>query len=168
MEENIFKPDCIRTFTGKYVNAFNPDYTTIDIIDVAHSLSMQCRFGGHLPNFYSVAQHSIICSELVPDEYKLTALLHDSTEFSLMDIPKPVKLRLKEYNDIEDNLMKHLANIFGFIYPLPKIIKEVDTIMLHREWNALMLRNAPFSHVLLNQREAKEEFLRVYNQLKKK
>lgn len=47
--ENLYTTDCIRTSSGQYVNVFNPDPNTIKIEDIAHSLSMQCRFGGHLP-----------------------------------------------------------------------------------------------------------------------
>ncbi len=76
MTENLYTPDCIRTFSGQYVNVFAPDPDTILIEDIAHALSQQCRFGGHLPEFYSVAQHCVICALAVPPEHALSALLH--------------------------------------------------------------------------------------------
>jgi len=139
MDENLFLPDCIRTFTGKYVNVFDPDPATIDIIDIAHALAKEQRWGNHLSKNYSVAQHSIICSELVPTENKFTALMHDSTEAYLRDLCSPIKKKLIGYKDLENSLMKHLADIFGFEYPLPERVKEADAFMLKREWNALML-----------------------------
>lgn len=164
--EDLFMKDCIRTFSGKYVNVFNPDPKTIDIIDVAHALSKEQRFGNHLPKNYSVAQHCIICSELVPNENKYTALMHDVTEAYIKDLSKPIKLRMKEYNEIENNLMEFLSGVFGFQYPLPDKVKEVDLFMLKREWNSLMLGNEPFNYVLMNQAKAKQEFLQTYKSLK--
>ena len=48
MKENLYTKDCIRTFTGIYMNVFNPTSEMICIEDIAHSLSLQCRFAGHL------------------------------------------------------------------------------------------------------------------------
>ena len=56
MKENLYTPNCIRTFTGLYMNVFNPKPDMICIEDIAHALSQQPRFGGHLPRMYSVAQ----------------------------------------------------------------------------------------------------------------
>lgn len=166
--DELFKTDCIRTFTGKSVNVFNPKPEMFDIIDIAHSLSRQCRFGGHLPRFFSVAQHSIICAELAPIKNKFTALMHDATEFALMDIPSPIKKRMPDYEEIENNLMKALSGKFGFQYPLPEKVKEIDMFMLKREWNSLMLGNEPFNYVLLSQSQAKIKFLQTFKELSKK
>lgn len=137
--ENLYTPDCIRTVTGKYVNVFDPDPDTICIEDIAHSLSHQCRFGGHLPVFYSVAEHSLACCALAKTEHKLEALLHDASEAYLLDIPKPIKNRLPDYKTIEDNLMRVIAEKFGFPYPLSSYVKDVDKFALESEWEMLML-----------------------------
>jgi len=80
--------DCIRTFTGKWMDVFNPTADMIDIRDIAHALACTPRFAGHLPKFYSVAQHSIMCYDMVDKEFELVALLHDASEAYLLDIPK--------------------------------------------------------------------------------
>ncbi|HAL7474263.1 TPA: deoxyribonucleoside 5-monophosphate phosphatase [Escherichia coli] len=65
----------IKTFSGKhfYYDRINKD--DIDINDIAVSLSNICRFAGHLSHFYSVAQHAVLCSQLVPQEFAFEALI---------------------------------------------------------------------------------------------
>lgn len=140
MIENLYTPDCIRTFSGQYVNVFDPDPDTILIEDIAHALSQQCRFGGHLPEFYSVAQHSVLCAVAVPPEHALAALLHDASEAYMLDIPSPIKNRLPDYKKYEDNLMQVIAKKFGFQYPLHEEVKQADKLLLEWEWDVLMLK----------------------------
>lgn len=165
--ENLFTPDCIRTYTGKYVNVFNPTPDMFDIVDIAHALSKEQRFGNHLNDNYSVAQHSIICSEMAPVENKFTALCHDFSEAFLKDLPKPIKLKMPEYEKVEDNLMLCLSKKFGFQYPLPERVKEIDLFMLKREWNSLMLSNEKFGWNLMSQSTAKRKFMEAYKKLSK-
>ena len=168
IKENLFATDCIRTFTGIYVNVFEPKPEMFCIEDIAHSLSQQCRFNGHLTHFYSVAEHSILCAGYVKYESKLAALLHDASEAYLLDIPSPVKKRLSNYKEIEHKLMECIAIKFGFEYPLTKDIKKVDEIILKTEWNELMLNdnnNNMFS--CYSPKQAEAIFIRTFNQLKK-
>ena len=60
------KETFIRTFTGKRFDYLTATVDDIDIEDIANALSNVCRFNGHLPEFYSVAQHSVLCSLIVP------------------------------------------------------------------------------------------------------
>lgn len=163
--ENLYAIDCIRTYTGIYMNVFEPTPEMISIEDIAHSLSMQCRFGGHLPFFYSVAQHSLVVSKYVSKENKLAALLHDASEAYLMDIPRPIKMRLPDYKDIEDNLMKKIAEKFGFEYPLCDEIKKADDAVLQLEWDILMIGEYKLkdSRIL-----TEHEFLTTFSNLKNK
>ncbi len=140
MKENLYTPDCIRTVSGIYVNVFDPKPEMFVIEDIAHSLSHQCRFGGHPVEFYSVAQHSVMCAMFIGEENRLAALLHDASEAYLLDIPSPIKVRLPEYKAIEDNLMRVIAQKFGFAYPLNPEVKMVDKQMLEWEWKHLIIR----------------------------
>jgi len=81
----------IQSFTGKQVFPLNLKPEQIDVRDIAHALSLKCRFTGHVKHFYSVGQHTILGSRLVPDEFKLPFLLHEVSEVYLPDIAKPIK-----------------------------------------------------------------------------
>lgn len=162
-EENSYTPNCIRTFAGIYVNVFDPTPEMFTIEDIAHSLSMQPRFGGHYPVFYSVADHCLNCAHLIKErELKLCALLHDASEAYLLDLPKPIKMNIPQYNEIEDKLMKVIAAKFDFPYPLPQAVKDIDKQMLEWEWD-MWMRKETFminkrTHTKLDFRQMAEFF----------
>ncbi len=62
------KSTWMQTCTGQKVDPFNPDPDTINIEDIAHHLSMLCRFTGAVKKFYSVAEHSWLLSRFVSPE----------------------------------------------------------------------------------------------------
>lgn len=67
----------IQTLSGKQFDYLSATIDDIDIEDIAVALSNICRFSGHLPEFYSVAQHSVLCSQLVSPEFAFEALMHN-------------------------------------------------------------------------------------------
>jgi hypothetical protein len=154
----------IRTVSGVWFNAFKPTIDMVNIEDIAHALSFQCRFGGHLPRFFSVAQHSIFTSLIVPEEHKLAALMHDASEAYLLDIPRPVKNKLSNYKDIEDGLMTVIAFKYGFQWPLHEDVKKADEIMLQKEWNEIML-GKPTDIEFFSPDHAKKMFIHEFNKL---
>ena len=102
----------IQTSSGRWFNPFEPDPEQIDPGDIARALANVCRFGGHTRAFYSVAQHSVIVSELVEErggdvEDVFAALMHDATEAYLGDMPHPIKHRSPlgaAFKEAEDRL----------------------------------------------------------------
>lgn len=50
----------ITTVSGIHFDPVNPHEELIDIIDIAHALSMICRANGHTRIFYSVLLRSIL------------------------------------------------------------------------------------------------------------
>lgn len=165
LEENLYTPDCIRTFTGKYVNLFEPDPETICIEDIAHSLAGLVRWNAHTLERFSVAQHSLIGADLAEDPHKFAVLMHDGSEGYLGDVTSPLKRRLSEYKTIEDKFMRMLADKYGFEYPFHPHVKEVDARMCRMEWHTLMLERGQTFEVYSPQK-AKVFFMKRFEELK--
>jgi len=98
--DDAFLPTC----TGRRVNILNPRPEDIDIEDIAQALSHTCRFAGHVPAFYSVAQHSLLASELLDARTALWGLLHDAAEAYLHDLTRPLKRVLAATPENSDRL----------------------------------------------------------------
>jgi len=81
----------METISGRRMDLLNPDPDQIDIEDIAHQLGIIPRFTGATRFPYSVAQHSLYVSMLVPDHLKLPALLHDAHEPYIGDLSTPLK-----------------------------------------------------------------------------
>ena len=78
--------DWMQTYTGERFWPLDPRIEDIHIRDISMALGKLCRYGGHTIFFYSVAEHSVLVSEYVPEEYALWGLLHDASEAYLSDI----------------------------------------------------------------------------------
>jgi uncharacterized protein len=131
--DKLYTERTIKTFSGIYVDVFEPKPEMFVIKDIAHGLSMMPRWGGHYPWFLSVAEHSRSVA-YETDGDKLEALMHDASEAYLMDIPKPIKKNMPEYKAIEDGVMMVIAEKFGFQYPLSEETKKADKFELEEEW----------------------------------
>lgn len=132
--------DWIQTFTGQKFYPLDPREDEIDILDIAHSLSMQCRFAGHCSEFYSIAEHCCHLYDWIDDDLKFEALLHDASEAYLVDIPRPVKNYLPDYKAYELALEKVIARKYGLNFPFHPKVKEGDNRILFDE--KVMLPNS--------------------------
>lgn len=133
---NEYQGHWITTFTGKKFHYLAPLENEIDIRDIAHALSLTCRFGGHCSKFYSVAEHSILVAEQVIPELKLSALLHDAHEAYLHDVPRPIKQDIAGYRELADRIQKVIEKKFNII-SCPEI-KKWDNVLLATEAQELM------------------------------
>lgn len=176
-----FNPDdaWIQTYSGRRFTPTNPNPNAIVIQDIAHALSMQCRFSGHTKKFYSVAQHSVLVSYICNHEDALWGLMHDATEAYLVDVPRPLKRsgKFDAYLEFEDVMQKAVCKRFGLPEQEPPSVKLADTILLATEARDLMypLRSdwvqpvepLPFKIDPLGPREAKDLFMKRFFELMK-
>lgn len=105
----------IQTATERVFNFLQPDVNDVCIRDIAHALSNICRFTGHVGEFYSVAQHSVLVSYLVNPIYAREALMHDASEAYLGDVNSPLKHQLPEYQKIEAEVMRAVEKKFELV-----------------------------------------------------
>ncbi len=173
---------CIKTYTGVMFDPLNPDPKLIDIVDIAHALSMLCRANGHFRSFYSVGQHSINCMREAKargytERVQLACLLHDASEAYLSDVTRPVKQELPKYLEIEKPLQNTIWNKYldeTLLQEEYDQVFEIDDAILYHEFVALMdaqlsdvvpaLTSAPeFAFIGFEQCET--EFLRLFRQL---
>ena len=125
--------DWIQTYTGKAFTPMDPKASFVCIDDIAHSLSMQCRYAGHCNKFYSVAEHCVLMSRAVSDENKLWALLHDASEAYLVDVPRPIKPHLIGYREIEAKVMAAVCERFQLPRMMPDEVHDADSAILRDE-----------------------------------
>jgi hypothetical protein len=92
----------IETYTGRAFYPLNPQVEGLSIIDIAHALSNQCRYSGHVKYFYSVAHHCILLAQWLEQHDGspldcLQILMHDAPEAYLVDMPRPVKQYMPQF-----------------------------------------------------------------------
>lgn len=160
----------ITTWSGQKFNFLNPEPTSILLEDIAHALSLQCRFNGHCDTFYSVAEHSVrVCNLVEASGMKrnivLTALLHDAAEAYTGDVVSPIKKLLPEFKKIEANLEKHIAERFSLTYPFPEEVHLADKQALQEEFENLKPFCDGEPRECLSPKEAERLFIETFNRL---
>ena len=128
----------MQTFTGRIYFPADPKPEHLNLLDISHHLSMLCRFTGATREFYSVAEHSVHVSMVVPKEHAFTALLHDATEAYIADINRPVKVEMPDYKRIEQANWRALCQRYGLPDIMPDCVKQADTEVLVAEMAKLM------------------------------
>ena len=68
----------VRTASGISFSVLDPEPEDVRIVDIAHGLSNTCAWQGQTPAFYSLAEHAVLVASIVPEEYRLCALLHEA------------------------------------------------------------------------------------------
>jgi hypothetical protein len=122
------------TYSGKRYYPLDPKPSSIDIRDIAHALSLVCRWNGQIKQHFSVAAHSIVVSNMVPVEHALCALLHDASEAYLPDMPSPIKSLLPDFRRLEDAVQQAVAQKFSLQWPFPQPVHEADVRCRHAEY----------------------------------
>lgn len=165
----------IAIFNGDFFDFEKPEIHDFDIDVIAHSLSNLCRFTGHTIRHYSVAEHSVLVSRLVPPELAFDGLMHDAAEAYLGDVSSPLKAMLPEYKKIEKRVEAALAEFYGLRFPLPIEVKHADKQLYRQELSQvtngqdnLWFTDLPDANVLvagMQAKDAKKAFLNRFKEL---
>lgn len=145
----------VSTVSGENINVFSPSASSINEMDVARSLSNQCRYNGHVDKFFCVGEHScLIYDRMLQEEDPLTAalgLIHDAPESILSDVVTPLKRHMflvqpggesiVKYSDLEDQIFDTVASALvpgiSFTAAQWKILHTYDSRIVHDEWVVL-------------------------------
>jgi len=130
----------IQTYTGIKFDLLNPRVEDVNIDDIAHALSLSCRFGGHCKSFYSVAEHSVRVSRHLRGRNRIYGLLHDAAEAYIGDMVRPLKHsgQTGDFADVENRILLAVFEFSRIELPLPEAVKCCDNIMLSTEARDLM------------------------------
>jgi uncharacterized protein len=126
--------------SGRRLDLLDPSPLDIEIEDIAHGLARVARWNGQTvgEHAFSVAQHSVVVEEIVahvrPEiepRWRLSALLHDASEYVIGDMISPFKAALGvDYRTFEDRLESAIHIRFGLPAKAPaaikKLIKQAD------------------------------------------
>lgn len=149
----------IQTASGRYFNFVQPRVEDVSILDIAHALSNIARFTGHARAFYSVAQHCVLVSRIVPREHALAGLLHDAAEAYVGDVAAPLKQLLPQYKEVEARVEATVLCAFDIGDVLPSCVKAADMVALATEKRDLMC-DSPIEWGILNGVHAVAERIR--------
>lgn len=133
----------IRLRSGNYFDLSEPKQDQFTIEDVAGALSKICRFGGQIDRFYSVAEHSVLCMKVAESDGlsfndRFACLMHDATEAFVGDCVKPLKMMLRDFDEIESRVERVIEAKFGIDFCGAKSsVRKIDHEMLIAERRAL-------------------------------
>lgn len=170
--------DYMNTYSGKLFSVIHPETDSIDVVDIAHALSLLCRGNGHVKHFYSVGQHCINCARLAKArgysyEVQFACLLHDASEAYMSDVIRPLKKDLPYYQEIEHKLLTVIFEKYGIKeYLTDNRVKQIDDDLCHYDLRNLMNVNIEVGYLeyipdisFRNPMDVEKEYLEVFEEL---
>ena len=149
----------METWTGRQFFFDSVVPSAVHIEDVAHHLSMVCRFNGAVSRFYSVAEHCVRVLLHIENHLGGRAagrvatgsvqawgrspsrwgLMHDSSEAFCSDLNRPAKSldELRGYRSLEDRILRGICQRFELVGQVPRIVKDADLVLLQTERGVL-------------------------------
>ncbi|WP_280646722.1 MULTISPECIES: hypothetical protein [unclassified Dysgonomonas] len=159
---------CFRTYKQIKFSILHPEPDMIHIEDIAKGLAYKPHFSGFSPQFFSIAEHSLLVERIVaasnPENYyeRLEALLHDGSEAYTGDMIKPLKNLLPNFVVIEKRIQAVIYKRFGIF---PKGVKQADNVAQDIE-AAVFYGKAKYDEIrYLTPDSAYTDFLNKYNYL---
>ncbi len=166
--------DWMQTASGGQFWPLDPRPSEVSIDDIAHALSLICRFGGHCRRFYSVAEHSVLTARAAEPQHKRWALMHDSPEAYILDMVRPLKKHMPAYAAHEERLMRAISLRFNLLLDMPAEVKLLDDrILMDERAQNMMPPPSPWSVEIeplgiqlqfWTPDQAKREFLAAYTE----
>lgn len=181
------------TISGLMVDPLNLRPEDVRIDDIAHHLSMLCRFCGAVREFYSVAEHSVlVCREVELRAYRrggdlrefryllMLALLHDACEAYLGDTIRPRKVCYPSMNADELVVQESILRSLGLWAPVPAewhlLIKRADDAVCRaeaeilvqgggRDWGWGDTQPSQYMPMPLSQKAARGKFCETFERL---
>ncbi|SFI60593.1 hypothetical protein SAMN05216525_11123 [Bradyrhizobium sp. Gha] len=162
--------------SGAWFDFAAPHASPFTVEDIAHGLAHICRYSGQCRDFYSVAEHSLLVSDVAAG-FEFEALMHDAAEAFLGDITRPLKQMLPDYKRIEGEVERAIFSRFGLHAPMPREVKQADLRVLAAEQRQIMPRGtdewlrgldvvpAPVTVRNLSPQEAKRAWLERFEAL---
>jgi len=136
-EETNRQGDWVQTWTGRQFWALDPRPEDFHILDIAAGMrnprySNQCilteTVGEHAVLMYLEARRRGFSAR-----DRRTTLMHDGSEYILVDICRPIKRDMPDYTAIEGRIMHAMAARYDFDWPIPPHVKELDNRILNDE-----------------------------------
>lgn len=123
---------------GKF-DLLEPRVEDVKIEDIAFGLSNLNRYTGQCR--YTVAEHSVLCSRAVPQEFALEALLHDAHEAYVGDVGRPQQRAMKEimgatwspFMRLSERVERVVRAAFGLPLEMSPEVKQVDNRIVYNE-----------------------------------
>jgi hypothetical protein len=127
----------ILTLSRRYWSFHNIEQNHVAIEEIAHGLAFECRYGNQCPEFWSVAQHSLLVVDILREHYGISdpmillqGLLHDASEAFLGDMTTPLKNLLPDYKALEERTQNHLLGNLHVDANLHPSVRLADLLAL--------------------------------------
>jgi uncharacterized protein len=161
---------------GKTMCLDKPSWEVMDIDTIAHSLSNICRFIGHTNKFYSVAQHSVLVSNLVPSNFAFEGLMHDAAEAFCGDMSSPIKNKMPGFRQLEQSIRSEICTRYKLPLTDSIEVQRADKIAVVTEASQLTkskhymgwfdgITPVDLCIIPLTPEEAKKQFLDRFEEL---
>jgi hypothetical protein len=138
----------IELYSGRYLDLKSPDPAVIKLEDIAHGLAFTCRYSGQCGDYYSIAQHAVMCARYLAKQgadvlTQLAGLHHDDAEAFLGDVVRPLKSLIQpQYGNLSDTMDIAVAAAFDDIWPadalsLPEVKAADNWALMVEAWRLL-------------------------------
>jgi len=134
----------IKTHSGRWITPWELKAEDVNLEDIAYALAKLCRFTGHCKVFYSVAQHSVLVSNIVEQlggtkNEIIAGLYHDAAEAYVGDLNSPTKVKVgASYIDLEDAALPAIQEALNIDSFNLDVVHRADQIAFEYEFFALL------------------------------